>query len=118
MAIAVIEATAIFFVETKRIILVGAWYFLLTLGWTVFWTACMVSMSGIGEYEWTGKGTTTHQGRQFYKRPKGEEDNATSYMMGFMFFSYAWINLYIKECNIFALMASVSTFYYDSGPNG
>lgn len=35
-------------------------------------------------------------------------------MMDFMKFSYLWIVLYIKELNIFVLMASVSQFYFDS----
>jgi len=35
-----------------------------------------------------------------------------------MMFSFLWIVLYLKDLNIFVLMASVSTYYFSSGPNG
>ena len=54
IAIAVIDATADFFVATKRINLVGITYFVLMAAWSVFWVACIIAMSGIAEYKWTG----------------------------------------------------------------
>jgi len=40
------------------------------------------------------------------------------YMMYFMEFAFLWIVLWLKDTNVFVLMASVSTYYFDSGPNG
>lgn len=61
IAIAVIDATADFFVATKRINLVGIVYFSLMGLWTLFWIMCRIGLTGIGEYKWTGKGKLTHQ---------------------------------------------------------
>lgn len=55
IAIAVVDATADFFVECKRINLASMWYFFMMGVWTVFWVACLIAMSGVGEYTWTGK---------------------------------------------------------------
>ena len=55
-------------------------------------------------------------------RPKDTDGNsemtAVDYMVMFMVFSFIWIVLWLKESNVFVLMASVSTYYFDSGPNG
>ena len=122
IAIAVIDATADFFVATKRINLVGITYFVLMAAWSVFWVACIIAMSGIGEYEWKGRDTVTHQRRDTKPRPtndKGEtEMTAVDYMIIFMVFSFIWIVLWLKESNVFVLMASVSTYYFESGPQG
>jgi len=48
IAIAVVDATADFFVATKRINLVGISYFVLMAAWSVFWVACIIAMSGVG----------------------------------------------------------------------
>jgi hypothetical protein len=43
---------------------------------------------------------------------------AVDYMIMYMVFAFLWIVLWLKESNVFVLMASVSTYYFDSGPNG
>jgi len=123
IAIAVIDATADFFVATKRINLVGITYFVLMAAWSAFWVACLIAMSGIAEYEWTGKDKVTHQDRKMLPRPVNAETNkpemtAVDYMIMYMVFAFLWIVLWLKESNVFVLMASVSTYYFDSGPNG
>lgn len=40
------------------------------------------------------------------------------YMNDFMLFAFLWVVIYLKDTNVFVLMASVSTYYFDSGPNG
>jgi hypothetical protein len=46
------------------------------------------------------------------------EMTAVDYMIMYMVFAFIWIVLWLKESNVFVLMASVSTYYFDSGPNG
>ena len=67
IAIAVIDATADFFVATKRINLVSIMYFIMMVVWTVFWVSCLIAMSGIGKYKWTGKDKATHQQRELIR---------------------------------------------------
>jgi hypothetical protein len=63
MAIAVIDATAEFFVETKRINFVSIMYFVLISMWVIFWGVCAIGMLSRTKFEWTGKKTPTHQER-------------------------------------------------------
>ena len=50
-------------------------YFVLMAGWSIFWTSCVIAMSGIGKYEWKGLNTVTHQERNLY-RPTDEDELA------------------------------------------
>jgi len=54
IAIAVIDATADFFMNTARINLVSAMYFMLSAIWFVIWLALVIGMLGIAEYNWKG----------------------------------------------------------------
>ena len=72
MAIAVIDATAEFFVLTKRIYFVSIMYFVLICIWVIFWGACVIAMLGGTGFEWSGSGTVTHQERSMAEL--GEED--------------------------------------------
>lgn len=63
MAIAVIDATAEFFVETKRINFVSIMYFVLISIWVIFWGVCAIGILSSTKFEWTGKKTPTHQER-------------------------------------------------------
>lgn len=111
IAIAVIDATADFFMKTPRINLVGAMYFVISAIWFCIWMALVVGMLGIAKYKWTGKDTVTHQERII---DKDDDDNTITYMILFMTFSLLWVLVYLKESNVFVLMASVSTYYFDS----
>ena len=64
IAIAVIDATADFFMNTARIQLVGAFYFFLSVVWFAIWSALVIGMMGIAKYRWKGKDTPTHQERE------------------------------------------------------
>lgn len=121
IAIAVVDATADFFVATKRINLVGIMYFILMAIWFVFWIACVIAMSGVGKYKWLGKGTNTNQerARDYPVDDKGKRvQTKEDYMVDFMIFSCLWVVIWLKDSNVFVLMASVSTYYFDSGPSG
>jgi len=54
IAIAVIDATADFFMNTARINLVSAGYFMLCAIWFVIWLALVIGTLGIAEYNWKG----------------------------------------------------------------
>jgi hypothetical protein len=111
IAIAVIDATADFFMKTHRINFVSSFYFMVSAIWFVIWMALVVGMLGIAKFEWTGKDTPTHQER---KMITDEDDNTILYMIFFMFFTLLWVLVYLKESNVFVLMCSVSTYYFDS----
>lgn len=73
MAIAVIDATAEFFVATKRINFVSIMYFVLMSIWIVFWGICAIAMLSSTKFEWTGKKTDTHQERNMVYKDDDEE---------------------------------------------
>lgn len=100
--------------KTPRINFVSAAYFWVSVIWFAFWMACVIGMLGIGEYKWKGQNTVTHQEREIVSK---EDDNSIFYMICFMTFTLVWVLLYLKESNIFVLMASVSTYYFDSNKN-
>lgn len=68
IAIAVIDATADFFVTTKRINLVSVGYFFLMMMWVAFWATCMVFMLSIAEYDWDPSPTNTTNQRRTVKQ--------------------------------------------------
>lgn len=76
MAIAVIDATAEFFVETKRINFVSIMYFGIIAMWVIFWGVCAIGMLSTTKMEWTGKKTPTHQER----RPDYKNDEESEMM--------------------------------------
>jgi len=115
IAIAVIDATADFFMNTARINLVSAMYFMLTAIWFVIWLALVIGMLGIAEYNWEGRDTVTHQERSMDTSGAEIEGYDTiKYMVYFMCFTLIWVIMYLKDSNVFVLMASVSTYYFDS----
>lgn len=73
MAIAVIDATAEFFVATKRINLVSIMYFVLMAIWVIFWGVCAIAMLSSTKFEWTGEKTDTHQERRMDYKNDDEE---------------------------------------------
>ena len=114
IAIAVIDATADFFMKTPRINLVGGFYFFVSGVWFCIWVALVVGMLGIAKFKWAGEGTPTHQERTLIT---DDGDNSITYMIAFMFFTLIWVLVYLKESNVFVLMGSVSTYYFDSNAN-
>ena len=115
IAIAVIDATADFFMNTARINLVSAMYFMLSAIWFVIWLALVIGMLGMAKVEWRGEGTATHQERFFNTSGAEIEGYDTiKYMVYFMAFTLIWVLMYLKDSNVFVLMASVSTYYFDS----
>lgn len=54
IAIAVIDATADFFMNTARMNLVSAMYFMLSAIWFVIWLALVIGMLGMAKVEWKG----------------------------------------------------------------
>jgi len=73
MAIAVIDATAEFFVTTKRINFVSIGYFTVMAIWVIFWGACALAMLSGTKFEWDGKKTSTHQERHMSFKDDDEE---------------------------------------------
>ena len=71
IAIAIIEATAEFFIVTKRINFVSMFYFFVSAVWSILWSACLLVQLSSQGIIWEGKDTPTHQERSLYK---GEDD--------------------------------------------
>ena len=103
VSIAIIETAADWFADTKRIMLVPFFYFI--LGALVFgvWVGCMVSVSSIGEIEVSSVK---------YQSKEVEWDDNTRYMAYFMYFGILWIIAFLMAANEFVTIVSTCTWYF------
>jgi hypothetical protein len=103
-AIAVVDASADFFVATKRIVLVSITYFIISMLFVLLWAAgqvCVMSMNTFVK----GKG------------PQDKDmtwDSNVKWMMFFMCFGLLWLLKFIDDKVKFITMVSAATYYFSS----
>jgi len=108
-AIAIIDASADFFIDTKRLILVSIMYFFISMIFFIFWLgalACVVSLSEFVKPETDGD-------QMKIIKPDGKVYG----MMGFMFFGLLWVFQFISDKTKYITMVSASTYYFTSNPS-
>jgi len=110
IAINVIDASADFIADTKRIIGVPVLYFFVTLIMVLIWLFCCMSINTIGDI--TPRTDLFIQGRKV-GRDDGSEKKTVNLLLLFMLFGIFWICAFIRAKSSFILMVSASTYYFD-----
>lgn len=110
LAIDVIDASADFLAETKRIILVPILYFFVSIIVFSTWVVGFMNVASLNKIK-----ADTDLIPQM--KDLIWEDSKIKYMALFMFFGLLWIMAWIKYTCNFICMVSASTYYFNSGPN-
>jgi len=107
LAIDVIDASADFIAETKRILLVPALYFVLTIVFIVFWLvsfACVASMNTIEA------DTLIPQAKSL------TWETEYTYMSLYILFVGLWFIAWLQYTSTFIVIVSACTYYFNSSP--
>lgn len=112
IAVAIIDATADFIHDTKRVILVPFLFFFIMIFVTIFWMLCYLSMNSVGKI--TPSPSTGPQ----YKLVEltKDEEYAKQWFNGIMIFGLIWIWSFCKSMASFVTMFTTATYYYNSNP--
>ena len=103
VSIAIIETAADWFADTKRIMIVPFFYFV--VGALIFsgWVGCMVCVSSIGEIEVSSVST---------QQKDVTWDSNTRWMAFFMYFGILWIIAFLVAMSEFVVIVSTCTWYF------
>ena len=103
IAVAVIQTTASFVADSKRLILIPVLYFGIGIILTLMFMAALVCTSSIGEIVVENP---LHQSKDI------EWSSSTEYMFYFMIFGFLWIMAFVMAVNEFVIICATITWYY------
>ena len=103
VAVAVIQTTASFVADSKRLILVPVLYFGIGILLTIMFMAALVCTSSIGEITVENQ---SHQSKDIVW------DASTEYMFYFMVFGFLWVLAFVMAVNEFVIICATITWYY------
>ena len=109
LAIDVIDASADFLNDTKRIVFVPLLHFVMIMVVLMVWISAMTCVASMNEIN-PDTGTIPQAKDLIWKDPK------IKYMAWFMFFGLLWIVAWIKYTNQFIVIVSACTYYFTSDP--
>jgi choline transporter-like protein 2/4/5 len=107
LAIDVIDASADFTAENKRVIFVPIVYFFISLIFLIIWIGAMATVASLNEIK-PGNYAEIPQDKDIIWTSK------TRYMGLFMLFGILWILAFIDYTSKFIVMAAAATYYFDS----
>jgi hypothetical protein len=107
LAIDVIDASADFLAETKRIILVPVFYFFVTIIIFMSWVFAYLNVASMNEIK--ADTTIIPQFKDLVWK-----DKKVTYMALFMLFGLLWLMAWIKYTCNFICMVAASTYYFNS----
>ena len=107
-AIAIIDASADFMIDTKRLVLVSVFYFLLTMIIFFIWLFSVASVFSLVEFD-----DPSPPGSQI-KTIKGSIPGSVWGMFGFLAFGMLWVGQFIGDKTKYITMVAASTYYFDS----
>lgn len=111
--IAIVDATADFFVATKRIIFVSIGTFFMQLMLTLGCVMVFLCICASGEIKpLTSSLDVTLQGKDITLDGKQKGFTVA------LFFGFLWVAIYLKNQTVMTCMCSVSTYYFSSNANG
>lgn len=105
IAVAVIETTASFVADSKRLILVPLMYFGLSCIFIVMFLSGLVCVSSVGEITVEDEGWETQSKDIVWS-------SATTYQFWFMCFGGLWVIAFIMAMNEFVTIVAAITWYY------
>ena len=104
-AIAIVDASADFFISTKRIVLVSMGYFLISMLFVLLWVAGQICVMSLNDFK-KGDGSPQDKDMIWKSDVKG--------MMFFMCFGLLWLLKFIDDKVKFITMVSAATYYFSS----
>jgi hypothetical protein len=112
-AIAIVDATADFFVATKRIIFVSIGSFFAQFLFTLGCITVLLCICAAGEIKPSDTSLdVTMQGKDFTL------DGQQKGFVVALFFGFLWVMIYLKNQAVMTMMCSVSTYYFSSNADG
>mmetsp|Transcript_37007 Transcript_37007/g.56740 ORF Transcript_37007/g.56740 Transcript_37007/m.56740 type:complete len:368 (+) Transcript_37007:412-1515(+) len=107
VAIAVVDATADFFVATKRLVFVSIFYFFVSVICFLVWVACFAFVISLCKIT---PDVYSAQGKNF------EATTQVKVFAPLLVFGLIWGLLFIKDKTVFICMSSAASYYFSSGP--
>lgn len=108
-AIAIIDASADFMIDTKRLIIVSVFYFLLTMLIFFLWLFSVASVFSLVDFE-----PPEETGSQIKRFNKDGVPSSVWGMFGFLAFGMLWVGQFIGHKTKYITMVSASTYYFTS----
>jgi hypothetical protein len=107
-AIAIIDASADFMIDTKRLILVSVFYFIVTMIIFFLYLFAIASVFSLVEFK-----DPTPKGSQV-KVIDGDVPPKVWGLIGFLTFGWMWITKFISDKAKYITMVSASTYYFNN----
>lgn len=110
VAIAIVDATADFFLATKRLVFVSIFYFFVMIMVFSFFLMSMLCIAS-NQTIVPDEASKTLQGKDI------SWDKQSLTFIALLFFALLWIDLYCMHQTVFTAMASCATYYFTSDAN-
>lgn len=107
VAIAIVDATADFFLATKRLVFVSLGMFVVQLAWGAICFSAVICVAANQQVD-PKLDSESLQGKEV------TWDKQSLTFIGLITFGFLWIQIYLKNQTIFCAMASASTYYFNS----
>lgn len=119
IAIEMINASADFLAQTKRIFIVPFLYNLILILFIFFWLACIISVNCTGDIN---PDPDTIGGYVPFKKSiswKGKADlsKIVNYIIGFLCFGLVWMTFFLRYSSNYVIMVTASTYYFSCRPD-
>lgn len=110
-AIAIIDASADFFVATKRLVLVSVMYFVISVIFVIVWLVALLCVASFAEIV-----APAEKGSQMRSiAPIGTKEKV---FIALLVFGVFWVLNFISHKTKYITMVSASTYYFDSNEQG
>lgn len=105
VSIRIIETAADFFADTKRVILVPVFFFVVAIGTTFAWIYAYICVASTGNITPASYSLQTKN---------IEYSDTLNYMLWIMIFGYFWILAFLMACNEFVIVVSAASWYFSN----
>lgn len=109
----VINCSADFLTETKKLIGVPILYYVMLFVFFLFWVGSMISVESMGNIQ--PKVTDSIPlSKTITWEDRKSEGKTVNLMMGYLTFGLIWFTFFLEHSNDYVTMVTASTFYFSS----
>ena len=113
LAVEVINCSADFLTETKKLIGVPILYYVMLFVFFLFWVGSMISVESMGNIQ--PKVTDSIPlSKTITWEDRKSEGKTVNLMMGYLTFGLIWFTFFLEHSNDYVTMVTASTFYFSS----
>jgi choline transporter-like protein 2/4/5 len=116
IAIEIINCSADFLAQTKRLIAIPFMYFICMFLFFLFWLASMISVESMGNIQAYDTNSSHYLPlrKSITWDDRKELGKTVNLMMGFLTFGLIWFTFFLQASNNYVTMVTAATFYFSS----